>query len=266
MITGRTTVLFMIGDPVDKVHSPTVFNTWFGKTGRDAVMVPLRVEAAGLDAFFEGLRHWPNVLGCVITFPHKQNAMKALDVVSETARRVGGVNVVRREADGRLVGDITDGHGYVAAVKAHGRSFEGKSFLLIGAGCAGSAIAHAVAAEGAARIVIRDRNPNRRRTLCRALSALYPGLVCSDGDETHAAPDIVCNATPLGMSPGDPAPWPLKRLAPGTFVSDIVPIPTPWLAAARSSGFETMTGQEMVEGQFVILRRLLLGTDKEVRI
>lgn len=260
IIGGSARVLFMIGRPVDKVRTPSLFNAWLAETGREAVMAPLDLGPESVAAFFAALRGWSNCAGCVVTYPHKQAALAAADRASAAAIGVGGANVVRRAADGTLAADNTDGGGYVAALRAAGVEPRGLTVLLVGAGAAATAIARALAEAGIARLAVAARRPARGAALLAALAADHPSLDVAAADDT-VRPDILCNATPLGLASGDPPPWPLDGLAPGTLVSDIVPFETPWLAEARGRGFPVVGGRDMIEGQFRVLRAILLGDD-----
>lgn len=251
-ISGSTSVCFIIGTPIGHVRTPAVFNAWAARTGADVVLVPLSVEAAAVEAFFQALRGWENSPGCIVTYPHKQAAHACLDEASETADFLHACNVVRRDPDGRLAGAITDGLGYARALVAKDVALEGSDFLLIGAGGAGAAIAHEVARRGVSRLVIVELDETRRDTLVQRLEQTFPTLRCFCAPPDDFAFHVACNATPLGMH-GDPRlPFPVERLGPHTVVTDVVPDPavTPFLAAARDRGLRIQTGPEMVEGQF----------------
>ena len=249
--SGATRVCFMVGQPVDKARTPTVFNQWAARTGHDLVMVGLSIDAAGLPLLFQTLRHCQNCVGAVVTYPHKQAVFAALDEADPPARFNQACNVVRRQADGRLVGTMTDGIGCVSAMKKNGAEIEGADILLIGAGGAGSAIAHELARRGAGRLVVVDLSTARREGLIGRLIDGFRSVEVLDEIPADFRFDVVCNATPVGMKEEEEVPFGLDRIPPHGLVVDIVPTPalTPWLRAARARGLRIQSGPEMVAAQ-----------------
>lgn len=264
-VTAATRVCFMVGRPVDKARTPAVFNAWAGRSGRDVVMAGLAVGADGVAPLFEAMRHWENCAGAVVTYPHKQAAFCQLDEADASARFNEACNVVRREPDGRLVGTMTDGIGCVGAMERNGVRLDGADMLLVGAGGAGSAIAHEAARRGAGRIVVLDLDAERRDGLVRRLSQAFPGLSATAELSAGFRFDIACNATPLGMNGEEALPFDVGQLSDRTLVVDVIPTPamTPWLEAARARGLRVQTGPEMVAGQFAHVAGHLLGLEPE---
>ncbi len=156
---------------------------------------------------------------------------------------------------------MTDGIGCVGAMERHGVTPAGGDFLLIGAGGAGSAIAHEAARRGAARIVVRDIDTSRSASLAGRLAAAFPALGASTSIPEDFRYDIACNATPVGMNDEPVQPFDVERLLPHTLVVDVVPTPamTPWLEAAAARGLRVQTGPEMVAAQFAHVAGHLLG-------
>ena len=132
--SGRTLVYPMIGHPTRQVKSPTTFNRYFREKQIDAVMVAIDVHPDAVACFFSLLRGWRNSPGCIVTIPHKQEAARQADELSPRARDLGAVNVLRRTREGRLVGDMVDGLGFLEALKAHGFDPKGKRVVVFGAG------------------------------------------------------------------------------------------------------------------------------------
>ena len=216
-------------------------------------------RASGLEVghFFSLLKGWRNCPGCVVTIPHKQEAARQADELSPRARDLGAVNVIRRTDQGRLIGDMVDGIGFLEALKLHGFDVEGKRVVVFGAGGAGSAIAYSAAESNAAEIVVIDKDRARQQDLLNLISSRYPSVVLSDRIASLAGFHLAVNATPLGMN-GDPnVPFPLDTLESHTLVADVVTEPeiTPWLAGAKARGCPVQTGYEMTLGQFTIMGR-----------
>lgn len=261
-VTAATRFVAMLGDPVHQARTPAAFNAWAVRNGTDAVMIGMAVPPEALATTLAALRGWRNCLGAVVTYPHKQQAVAALDAAGDAVAVAGACNVIRRTPDGRLVGGMTDGSGFVAALRAGGTDPAGADIRLIGVGGAGSAIALALIDAGAGRLVIDDLDAGRVAALLARLARARPGAAAARTEPAGFAPRVVVNATPVGLN-GDPAqPWPLDRLPPDCLVADIVPEPaeTPWLAEARRRGHTVQTGPEMVAAQLPAVVAHLFGT------
>ncbi len=252
LVTGATRVYGIIGDPIAQVRSPAVFNAAFRRSGVDAVMVPLLIPKGRLPDCLPGIMALANFDGFMITIPHKQGTMELIDEMLPRARRIGAINAVRREADGRWVADMFDGLGFVRGLARRGLGVAGRQALLVGAGGAGSAIADALGEAGAARLTISDMDGAKAERLAAAVADHHPAMQAA----TAAAPepaghDLIINATPMGMNPGDPYSVPPEKLTADMLVCDVITKPevSPLLEAAREIGCETQIGRLMAEGQ-----------------
>jgi shikimate dehydrogenase len=258
-ISGATRLYVLLGDPLDKARSPEYYNALFDVRGIDAVLVPMEVAPAGFDALVRALKTLRNLDGLIVTMPHKQAVLAHLDRLGEAARRVGAANVVRREADGGWFGDMYDGPGFVGGLRARGIEPAGRRTYMLGCGGVARAIALALAEAGVARLQLHDLDAKRAAALVEALRAQYPRLACAAAGAAEPAEfDLVINATPLGMRPGDAMPFDVSRLTPATAVADVTTKPeiTPLLAAARERGCPFATGRDMFEAQTALAERL----------
>jgi shikimate dehydrogenase len=255
-LSGATRVHLIVGDPVAQTKSPAGLTREFSARGIDAVCIPMQVAPADIDAFLAVARRVHNIDGIVVTVPHKLAAARHCDVLSERSRALAAVNAMRREADGRWSGDMTDGVALVAALRAAGCEPHGRRALVVGAGGAGSAVVLALA-EAGARVAVHDIDAARRDDLVRRLAAWKIAV----GSVDPAGYDLVVNATPLGMASGDPLPVEAARIAPGAVVADLVtkPAVTPLLIAARERGAQIVTGEDMFAPQAGILADFLLS-------
>lgn len=250
-ISGKTALLCILADPIGQVRTPQLVNQLLSAQGEDAVMVPMHVAPAHLSTVMQSLRHTQNVRGMVITVPHKMAVLSLCDTVEDDARAIGAVNVVRREADGRLVGGMLDGLGFVRGLAALGRDVRGASVYMAGAGGAANAIAFALAQAGIERLTISNRSPARIDELAARLHRHFPATHVAHGTADPSGHDIVVNATSLGMAAGDPLPLAAERLEAGQWVADIImePAETPLLAQARERGCRLYGGLGMLQGQ-----------------
>ena len=247
LISGHTRLIAHLGVPTESFKAPMIYNPYFEDRGIDAVVMPMGCEAEDFPALLPLLFRLRNIAGALITMPHKVSVVGLLDEASTTVQVCGACNAVRRDADGRLIGDMFDGEGFVRGVLRKGRAVEGASALVVGAGGVGSAIAASLAAAGAARLGLHDANATAAEGLAGRLKAHYPALEIAMGNDP-AGFDIVVNATPLGMNEGDPLPMDTERIGPGTFVGEVVmkAEETPFLAAARAQGCATQVGTDML--------------------
>ncbi|EPL15518.1 shikimate dehydrogenase [Pseudomonas sp. CF161] len=272
MIQGSTELVAIVGSPIAQVKSPENFNRWFADQQQNVAMIAIDLAPTALDDFVQTLRGWHNLRGCVVTVPYKQQLAGSLDSVSERSTALRSVNVIRREADGRLVGDIVDGEGFLNAARKHGFNPEDKQALVIGTGGVGSAIAYALCQAGVSRLVISDISHERVEALGTLLRSAFPAIAISARPASLEPFDLVVNASPVGMgAASDEGPMPLPdalmaTLKPTTLVADVVTSPavTPFLALARRLGCPIQTGAEMALAQLGNLGHFMGVTPLEI--
>ncbi len=248
MINGETRLIAHLGVPTTTFKSPMIYNPFFERHGINAVVVPMGCEAADYPDFLRLLFRLRNIQGALVTMPHKVVTAELVDEVSATAAVVGACNAVKAAPDGRLIGDMFDGEGFVRGAAAKGVAVAGRRALVVGCGGVGSAIAGSLARAGAGEIGLFDGDAARMAGLAERLGAHYPALRVTVGTNDPAGWDIAVNATPLGMNEGDPLPFDVSRLAPETFVGEVVlkAEVTPLVAAARARGCRTQVGLDML--------------------
>jgi shikimate dehydrogenase len=248
MITGNTALVAHIGFPTHAFKAPMIYNPWFEKAGVDAVVVPMGCEAVHYPAFLKAVFTLANIRGALITMPHKVTTVALLDEASPTVRIAGSCNAVRRNDDGRLVGDMFDGEGFVRGVLRKGCVLKGQRVLVVGCGGVGSAIAASLAAAGIGAITLFDARAESADELGRRLTAHYPALSVVTGSNDPAGHDVVVNATPMGMNDGDAMPMDVSRIPPGAFVGEVVMKTemTAFLKAAQARGCRYQIGSDML--------------------
>jgi shikimate dehydrogenase len=248
MISGKTTLIAHLGYPTESFKAPMIYNPWFEQQGIDAVVVPMGVKAEDYAAAFASLFRLTNIRGALVTMPHKITTMDLVDELAPAARIAGACNAVLKRADGTLVGDQFDGAGFVRGVLRKGRALDGARVLVSGCGGVGSAIAASLAAAGVAQLSLFDAHAASAKALAGRLTTHYPKLGVATGSSDPAGYDVVVNATPLGMKEGDPLPFDVDRIAPTTFVGEVVMKSeyTPLLRAARDKGCAVQVGTDML--------------------
>jgi shikimate dehydrogenase len=257
-VTGRTSVLALIADPVAQARTPALANAALAARGGDAVLVPMRVARDDLAAVVTALRAVGNFRGAVVSMPHKVAIASMVDALTGESRQAGACNVVRRARDGRLEGTMLDGEGFVAGLRGAGHEVRGRRVFLAGAGGAAAGIAFALAAHGVRALTIHNRTSAKAEALTARVRAAYPEVeVRSRG--SLAGHDLVVNATSLGMQPGDALPVDPADLEPGTLAADVVIHPeTPFLAEAARRGCAVHAGEAMLRAQIGLMLDYLL--------
>jgi shikimate dehydrogenase len=241
VLTGRTRLVGLIGNPVSESLSPRMQNAAFAARGLDWAYVPLAVTADQLEQAALGLAAL-GFAGANVTTPYKTAILSYCDELDGVAERAGSVNtlVVR---DGRLLGSSTDGQAVVEAVEA-----AGASVLVLGAGGAAQAVATALAEAGAASLTIAARTAERAHALAVRLRTLSPEAHVDANDEWPpcAAADLVVNTTPIR---DDVLVQPSAEQQIVDLAYNADGRPTALVAAARERGCRTIDGLEVLVGQ-----------------
>ncbi len=199
--------------------------------------------------------------GINLTIPHKVAVIPLLDAIAPDAQMIGAVNTVRRDSEGRFVGENTDGKGFLRGVREDaGIDPAGKRIVLLGAGGAARAIAVELALAGAAEVVVVNRSVERGETMTSDLivrtGAKATFLPWTSTYHVGGDVDILVNATSIGLYP-DVDAMPdvvLGDVSPNLLVCDVIPNPpsTPFLRAATERGLRTLDGLSMLVFQGVI--------------
>lgn len=255
MITGTTQLYGIVGHPIGHVRVPMVFNERFEREGIDAVSLPFDSRPENFAAAVRGFKALDNVRGFIVTAPHKQAMVELCDEVVGEARLVGAVNTVRREAGGRLVGELFDGLGFVRGLVAHGHDPAGKRIFVFGAGGAGNALAFALAGGGAQALTLHNRTVARAEDLARRVRAAYPGCEVRVGAKDASDHDIAVNATSVGLADTDPQSFPLDGLPLSTVIAEVIMKPerTALIRAADARGHSTQQGRHMLDYQMDLM-------------
>ena len=270
MISGRTRLLAVIGQPVGHSLSPRMHNASFAADGLDFVYVSLEVDPGDLPAAVRGAVAL-KLRGFNITMPHKRAMVPLVDKLDEGARISGAVNTVVIEGS-KLHGYNTDGGGMVEACREAGIGLSGRRVLLVGVGGAAAAIAVALGGEGVTDLCLVNRNVEHAEELANKLGdAGLKGVEVYPADalnEAAADADVIVNATPLGMKDGDPLPVPEEYLREGKAVCDAVYRPgkeTPLVRQSREGGARVVAGERMLLYQGVLAQKLWTGRQPNVK-
>ncbi len=277
-ITGHTRLTGLLGTPVSHSISPLMHNEGFQQLDLDYVYLAFDVGTDTLKTAVEGLKTL-NVRGFNLTMPNKNLMCELADHLSPAAEMIGAVNTVVND-DGILTGHITDGTGYMRAVKDAGYDIIGKKMTLLGAGGAATAIMVQAALDGVAEIdvySIRDAFFDRARntvdminsrTNCKA--SLYELPDDTSLRKSIESSAILTNGTSVGMKPNTDSTiiTDLSMLRPELIVSDVIynPKETKLLMDAKSIGCNTFNGLYMLLYQGAEAFKYWTGQDMPTEI
>jgi len=230
----------------------------FQKAGIDARYIVLELLPA---AFKKLMRRLAGISlsGFNVTVPYKEVVMPYLGKVRPEARAIGAVNTVFKQGK-RWVGTNTDMEGFLLALmKDGGFRPSGKRAVVLGAGGAARAVVYGLSHEGIREILIADCFPEKARKIAGDMRKVFPRVVYQTATagtpevkEALQKADVIMNATPLGLKPGDPLvvpeAWILKAGAKKQCFMDLIYIPamTPFLKAAKKKGHKTLNGLGML--------------------
>ncbi len=260
-------IVCCMGQPVAGNPTQFMIEKAFAAAGLDWRYLTLEVPADNLPDAVRGLRAL-GFKGGNFTIPHKVAVIEHLDELSEAAELMGAVNCVNR-VDGRLVGENTDGKGFVQSL-CEVTSPEEKNVTILGAGGAARAIAVELGLAKAARIVVVNRTESRGRELVDLLNErvkVESNLVVLDGDhQLDEETDIIINATSIGLGDADArVPLDINTLRPRHVVADVIfnPPQTLLLRDAAQCGCTTLDGLGMLVNQGVIGFKIWTGVDPD---
>ena len=252
VISGKTRVCGVIGDPIEHTLSPIMHNAAFEALKLDYVFLAFKVKPAEVGNAISGMRAL-TIHGLNVTMPHKSTVINYLDEIDQASKTIGSVNTILNKA-GRLFGFNTDGIGALKALRENGVEPRGKKVLLLGAGGAARAIAYTLAQE-ADELVILNRTAKPATELTNLLkkafnkkviaNALTPGTI----KDNLVDSDVLINATSVGMKPNaNQTPVAPEWLKADLAVMDIVysPVETKLAKDAKAVGAKVVSGVEML--------------------
>lgn len=252
IISGKTLVCGVIGDPIEHTLSPIMHNAAFKALKLDFAFLAFKVKAADVEKAVSGMRAL-GIHGLNVTMPHKSAVINYLDEVDQAAKAIGSVNTILNK-DGRLFGFNTDGVGALQALRENGVELRGKKVLLLGEGGAARAIAYTLARE-ADELVILNRTAKQAAELANLLKQTFDRKVVADAlspnaiKDTLQDSDVLINATSVGMKPNaNQTPVAFEWLRPDLAVMDIVynPVETKLAKDAKAAGAKVVSGFEML--------------------
>jgi len=266
--TFLSELIALFGQPVAENPTQYMHEQAFASLGLQWRYITMQVPAEKLADAIVGLRAM-NFAGANCTIPHKVVVIPHLDSLTETAQKIGAVNTIVRQTDGSLLGENTDGKGFIQAVAEAGMDLRGVHATIFGAGGAARAIGVELAVAGASFITLVNRTQEKGDRLAAHINS-NTGVttVACAWDENCAIPagtQLVVNATSIALAPNvkDLVPIDYGTITPDMLVCDVIPNPpdTPFLQRARAQGAKTLDGLGMLVYQGAIAFQLWTGHD-----
>lgn len=272
MVSGKSRICGIIGDPIEHTISPVMQNAAFKELDLDYIYVPFKVKAEDLGTAIQGMRAL-GIRGLNVTIPHKVASIQHLDEIDGLAHNIGAVNTIVN-TDGVLKGFNTDASGFLCALAAENVKPEGKNIIIIGAGGAARAIAF-ILADKNANLTIINRHLDKAEDISGRIISLFRREVKAlelntvNLETALSEVDMLINTTNLGMTPAiNETPIPARLLKPGLVVVDIIynPLQTRLLNEAREQGAKVISGIEMLVWQGAAAFELWTGKEAPVEI
>lgn len=272
-ITGHTHMVAMIGSPVEHSASPATHSLAYRKLGIDAVFLVFDVGKDEVERVLSAFRVMKGWISTTVTMPLKQAVIPFLDELSEEAKLIGSVNMIKKEDDGHLVGYNTDGKGFVNNLMKHNVKLAGATMTLVGPGGAGSAIFVQAALDGISKINVFAREGGRSYKhaieLKEKVEKVCPCEICLCSLENKELlrqsiqeSNILVNATNVGMGEGNTdTPVPPEYIKQGMVVADVIysPAETQLLKEAKVRGCMVLNGMGMLDEQAVVADQIRFG-------
>ena len=261
--SGKTKITGIFGYPIGHTLSPLMHNSAFKTLGLNICYVAFEVLPGALPDAVRAVRSL-NMLGVNITVPHKENVIPLLEKVDKEASFIGAVNTITN-SEGTLTGYNTDGRGFMSSLSEQGISVDGQNVVIIGTGGASRAISYYLS-EKASGLSLYDIDRPRAEKLAGDLAEIRDNVFLLEDIEDIAGPDIIINATPLGLRPDDPLPLNPDLITSDMVICDLVYKKTKLLKEADNRGAKNIDGSGMLLWQGVLAFELWTGVKPPVEV
>lgn len=262
-INGKTSITGIFGYPIEHTFSPAMHNAAFSNLGMNYCYIPFLVSPEHLADAVNSIMAL-NMRGVNITIPHKQSVMPMLDEIKEEAAFIGAVNTIVN-SKGKLIGDNTDGRGFIKSLEENGIAINGKDVLIHGAGGASRAVSYYLCKE-AKNFFLYGRSPEKVERLVDDLKIIYSNVSSVRNIKDIERYDIIINATPLGMKSDDPLPFDLSLLRSTQTVCDLIYTKTRFIEKAAEQGCTVIDGMGMLLWQGALSFELWTGKQPDIHV
>lgn len=244
----------VIGNPIAHSKSPVLHGHWLKTYDIAGHYVPLEVEA---DALGDVLKAMPKMgfVGCNVTIPHKERVMQFVDQITDRATLIGAVNTLIFLNDGSILGDSTDGYGFIENLRQGAPEWDAAAgpAVVLGAGGAARAVVASLLDAGAPEILLTNRTRVRADKLREDFGARVKVVEWVQAGNILEEGATLVNTTSLGMTGKSELRVPMDGLSKETLVTDLVysPLTTNFLRTANEIGCVTVDGLGMLLHQAV---------------
>ncbi len=244
----------VIGSPVAHSRSPTLHGYWLKKHGLAGHFVPLDVAANDLGEVLQAMPRM-GFVGANVTIPHKERVLEYVDHITDRATLIGAVNTLAFRGDGSIIGDNTDGYGFIENLRQGAPDWDAGAgpAVVLGAGGAARAVVASLLDAGVPEILVSNRTQVRAEQLREDFGARLKVIDWVQAGNILEQARTVVNTTSLGMQGKPELRVPLDGLTAGTVVTDLVyaPLQTKLLKVASEKGCITVDGLGMLLHQAV---------------
>lgn len=244
----------VIGNPIAHSKSPQIHGHWLRTLGLKGHYIPMNVEPKNLKKVIKALPKM-GFVGANITIPHKEAVMELVHQVTDRATLIGAVNTLIIREDGRVIGDNTDGYGFIENLRQGAPDWrpDAGPAVVLGAGGAARAVIASLLDAGVPQILITNRTRLRAETLREEFGTKLTVIDWTQAGNAIEKGATIVNTTSLGMTGKPELRVPLDGLNKEAVVTDIVynPLKTQLLAAAEDFGCTTVDGLGMLLHQAV---------------
>ncbi len=276
-ISGKTRLAGLYALPARHSFSPMMHTTSFKETGVDAVYLSFDVPPKRLGESIQAVRDL-EMLGINLSMPHKMEAIKYVDELSQAARLIGAINTIVNHG-GKLIGHNTDGIGCMESLKQNGIDIIGKRMTILGAGGAATAIITQAAIDGVKAIDVFNIKDEFYQKIKPKLAEIAEETNCQiqlhdlakeqQLSDALATSSLLINATRIGMAPKtDQMPLSEALLRKDLPVFDVIyhPGETKLLTAAKAIGATAVNGLDMLLYQGAAAFKLWTGKEMPVAL
>jgi shikimate dehydrogenase len=248
-LSGKSVIAGVFGWPISHSRSPRLHGYWLRTYGIDGAYVPFATHPAKLE---QAIRALPALgfKGGNITLPHKERALGLVDEATPLAKRIGAVNTLLVREDGSILGDNTDGYGFLAHLIASKPDWNaaGGPAVVLGAGGAARAVVVALLEAGVPELILVNRTTRRAEELAAAIGGNIKVKAWEEREAALAGANLLVNTTNLGQAGQAPLEIAIDRLPVSALVYDIVYVPllTDLLRAAQARGNPIVDGIGML--------------------
>lgn len=262
-VSGKTKITGIFGYPIEHTLSPFMHNAAFESLGMDICYIAFKVSPEALQEAVQAVRCL-DLLGVNITVPHKETVLPLLDRIHEEASFIGAVNTITNSG-GMLTGYNTDGRGFLSSLSEEGIETGKKKICIVGAGGASRAISYYLS-ENASELYLYDIDGQKAGKLVNDLNKIRSNVRLLKQMNEIGKPDIIINATPLGLKPDDPLPIDPDIITPDMTICDLVYRKTGLLREAERRKAKILDGAGMLLWQGVLAFELWTETKPPVEI